>query len=125
MEIKIIRKKIKDNEYVYSLHAEIERKADALTFHQIEKALLNGEILEDYPDTGRGESCTQTTKVYRSLDKGEKVWKRRNVIFAEVQNTNNEGQIIYIPIRGITYWSQIHLWKSAKTAEWSIMMPVS
>ena len=27
MEIKIIRKKIKDNEYVYSLHAENERKA--------------------------------------------------------------------------------------------------
>ncbi len=69
--------------------------------------------------------CTQTTKIYRSLDKGEKVWKRRNVIFAEVQNTNNEGQIIYIPIRGITCWSQTHLWKSAKTAEWSIMMPVS
>ena len=39
MEIKIIRKKIKDNEYVYSLHAEIERKEDELTFHQIEKAL--------------------------------------------------------------------------------------
>ncbi len=57
MEIRIIRKKIKDNEYVYSLHAEIERKADELTFHQIEKALLNSEILEDYPDTGRGESC--------------------------------------------------------------------
>jgi len=57
MEITIIRKKIKDNEYVYSLHAEIERKADELTFHQIEKALLNGKILEDYPDTGRGESC--------------------------------------------------------------------
>ncbi len=31
------------------------------------------------------------------------VWKRRNVIFAEVQNMNNEGQIIYIPIKGITY----------------------
>jgi len=57
MEIKIVKEKIKDNEYVYSLHAEIERKADQLTFHQIEKALLNGEILEDYPDTGRGESC--------------------------------------------------------------------
>jgi hypothetical protein len=113
VEIKIIKKKIKDNEYVYSLHAEIERKADELTFHQIEKALLNGEILEDYPE------------VYRSLDKEKKVWKRRNVIFAEVQNTNNEGQIIYIPIRGITCWSQTHLWKSAKTAEWSIMMPVS
>jgi len=51
MEIKIIKKKIQDNEYVYSLHAEIERKEDELTFHQIERALLN---LENYPDTGRG-----------------------------------------------------------------------
>ena len=45
MEIRIIRKKIKENEYVYSLHAEIERKADELTFRQIENALLNSEIL--------------------------------------------------------------------------------
>ena len=57
MEIEIIREKIKNDEYVYSLHAEIERKTDQLTFRQIEKALLNCEILEDYPDTGRGESC--------------------------------------------------------------------
>lgn len=57
MEIEIIREKVKNNEYVYSLHAEIERKADELTFHQIDKALLNCEILEYYPDTGRGESC--------------------------------------------------------------------
>jgi hypothetical protein len=28
-----------------------------LTFGQIEAALLNGAILEQYPDTGRGESC--------------------------------------------------------------------
>jgi hypothetical protein len=24
---------------------------------QVEEALLNGQILEQYPDTGRGESC--------------------------------------------------------------------
>jgi len=30
--------------------------ADNLTFYQIEEALLGGEILEEYPDTGRGES---------------------------------------------------------------------
>jgi len=57
VEIEIIREKVKNNEYVYSLHAEIERKADELTFHQIDKALLNCEILDYYPDTGRGESC--------------------------------------------------------------------
>lgn len=39
------------------MNAEIERKADELTFAQIEEALLNGKILEQYPNTGRGESC--------------------------------------------------------------------
>ena len=28
-----------------------------MTFAQVEEALLNGRILEQYPDTGRGESC--------------------------------------------------------------------
>ncbi len=32
-------------------------KADDLTFYQVEEAVLNGMILEQYPDTGRGESC--------------------------------------------------------------------
>jgi hypothetical protein len=39
------------------MHAEIEVRADNLTFGQVEEALLSGQILEQYPDTGRGESC--------------------------------------------------------------------
>lgn len=31
--------------------------ADGLTLTQVEESLLSGEILEQYPDTGRGESC--------------------------------------------------------------------
>lgn len=57
MNIDIIKSRVKDDLYVYSLHAEIERKADSLTFEEIELALLSGEVLEDYPDKGRGESC--------------------------------------------------------------------
>ena len=57
MDLQKIRNKIKSSDYVYSLHADVERKADDLTFRQIEKALLSCEKLEDYPDTGRGESC--------------------------------------------------------------------
>lgn len=52
-----VRKKISQGEYVYTLHADIERKADDLAFYQIEDALLNGEIIEHYPDLGLGESC--------------------------------------------------------------------
>lgn len=57
MDIDQIKRKVNNGEYVYTLHAEIERKADELTFYQIEKALLNGEVLETYPDLGLGESC--------------------------------------------------------------------
>ncbi len=57
MDLSKIKEKIQKSEYVYTHHAEIERNADNLTFYQIEEALLGGEILEEYPDTGRGESC--------------------------------------------------------------------
>ena len=57
MNIDRIKRKVENEEYVLSLHAEIERKEDDLTVHQIEEALLNGTVLEKYADTGRGESC--------------------------------------------------------------------
>lgn len=57
MNIEEIKAKVSSDEYVYTLHADIERKADVLTFAQIEQALLGGKILEQYPDTRRGESC--------------------------------------------------------------------
>lgn len=46
MEIEQIKEKVRSNQYMYSYHAELERKADQLTFAQIEAALLNSRILE-------------------------------------------------------------------------------
>ncbi|MEW6200464.1 MAG: DUF4258 domain-containing protein [bacterium] len=57
MDIEEIKTKIRNNKYAYSHHAETERKAEGLTFAQVETALLSGQILEQYNDTGRGESC--------------------------------------------------------------------
>jgi hypothetical protein len=57
MDIEEIKTKVRANEYIYSHHADLERKADDLTLAQVEDALLTGEILEQYPDTGRGVSC--------------------------------------------------------------------
>lgn len=57
MNIDQIKSRVRDSQYVYSLHADMERKADGLTLQQVEDALLGGQILEHYPDTGRGESC--------------------------------------------------------------------
>ena len=57
MDIGEIKSKARNNQYVYSHHAEIERRAEGLTFAQVEEALLSSQVLEQYPDTGRGESC--------------------------------------------------------------------
>ncbi len=57
MKHDMIRQKVLSGGYVYTLHADIERKADDLAFYQIEEALLNGQIIENYPDLGLGESC--------------------------------------------------------------------
>src|SRR5713101_381081 len=57
MDIEEIKAKVRANEYAYSHHADLEHRADNLTLAQVEDALFTGAILEQYPDTGRGESC--------------------------------------------------------------------
>jgi hypothetical protein len=57
IDIEQVKAKVRQSQYVYSHHAEIERRAEAITFAQVEEALINGQVLEQYPDTGRGESC--------------------------------------------------------------------
>lgn len=57
MDIESIKAKVQRDEYVYSSHADLERKADDLTLHDVESAILNSEVLEQYADKGRGASC--------------------------------------------------------------------
>lgn len=57
MDIDWIKRKVQEGNYEYSAHAEEERQADKLMVSEIETALLEGEILEDYPNDPRGESC--------------------------------------------------------------------
>lgn len=52
-----IRACIHEETYLYSRHGDRERQADGLSLTEIEEALLEGRILEAYPDTGRGPSC--------------------------------------------------------------------
>ena len=56
-EIEWIAEKTKRGDYFFSRHGDQERQNDNLTFAEVEEALLAGRILEQYPDTGRGESC--------------------------------------------------------------------
>lgn len=52
-----IHSEVKKQSYEISLHADDERVAEALTISQLEFALLNCEIIEQYPNDPRGESC--------------------------------------------------------------------
>lgn len=57
MEIHIIQEQVRRGEYEISFHAEKERYAEDISLADIEATILNGEVLEDYPDDPRGESC--------------------------------------------------------------------
>ncbi len=56
-EIEWIKNKIESDDVYYSRHGEQERQNDNLTIAEVSEAIGNGMILEQYPDTGRGESC--------------------------------------------------------------------
>jgi hypothetical protein len=55
--IEWIRERILKNEYYYSLHADAERMNDDLTIAEVETAIVKGRIIEEYEDSGRGESA--------------------------------------------------------------------
>lgn len=52
-----IRNEIEKQSYEISIHADDERIADELSVSKLEIVLLNCEIIEEYPDDPRGESC--------------------------------------------------------------------
>ena len=52
-----IQSRIREGQYYFSRHGDQERQSDNLTLAEIEEALLSGLLLEQYEDTGRGESC--------------------------------------------------------------------
>ena len=52
-----IQQAVREDNYLYSRHGDRERQIDRLTLEEVESAVLNGRVLEQYEDTGRGESC--------------------------------------------------------------------
>ena len=56
-QIEWIHEKIRRGEYYFSKHGDQERQNDNLTVAEVEEALLKGRIIEQYENTGRGESC--------------------------------------------------------------------
>lgn len=57
MNIHEIQQLVRQGRYEVSIHAQQERLDEDLDIIEIEEALVQGEILEDYPNDPRGESC--------------------------------------------------------------------
>ncbi|MBI4256857.1 DUF4258 domain-containing protein [Candidatus Uhrbacteria bacterium] len=57
MDIEWIRQQLRSGNYEFSGHADDERQAERIPIADVEGALLNGEVLEDYPNDPRGPSC--------------------------------------------------------------------
>jgi len=57
LEINWIKERIRKGQYYFSRHGDQERQNDNLAIVEVEEALLAGQILEEYEDTGRGDSC--------------------------------------------------------------------
>jgi hypothetical protein len=58
MELVEIQQLIREGKYEVTFHAQQERLEENLDLVQIEQAIIaQGEILEEYPDDPRGESC--------------------------------------------------------------------
>ena len=57
LSLEWIKQSVQNERYRYSRHGDRERQNDDLDLFEVEQALLNGVVLETYPDTGRGKSC--------------------------------------------------------------------
>ncbi|MDY7080087.1 MAG: DUF4258 domain-containing protein [Chloroflexota bacterium] len=57
MDLTQVKALVRQRRYKTSHHAEVEREAETITIDDIKTAILNGELLEDYPDDPRGHSC--------------------------------------------------------------------
>ena len=57
MDIEWIKQRVRSGNYEFSGHADDERQAKRISIADVEGALLDGEILEDYPNDPRGPSC--------------------------------------------------------------------
>jgi hypothetical protein len=57
LDIDEIRDLFSQGAYELSMHAQQERLEEDLDLVDIDEAITNGVILEDYPDDPRGSSC--------------------------------------------------------------------
>lgn len=56
-DIQAIREAFNKRDYIFSDHASDRAAKRAIRSTEIEQAVMNGEVIEDYPDDKYGPSC--------------------------------------------------------------------
>ncbi|MBF0204137.1 MAG: DUF4258 domain-containing protein [Desulfamplus sp.] len=97
--IEFIRNEIEKQSYELSLHADNERLNDELTISEIEFALNNGEIIENYGADTRGASCL----VYGTTENAVPV----HIVCGK--NKQNHLFIITVYIPSLPKWQTPHV----------------
>lgn len=57
IDLEWIISNLKEDRYWFSEHADKERMNDNLTISEVEESIIQGSVLEAYPDDKRGSSC--------------------------------------------------------------------
>lgn len=52
-----IQEQVRQGHFLYTLHADEERRNDGLSPDDVRAALLTGRVIEEYPEDPRGSSC--------------------------------------------------------------------
>ena len=85
--LKIMRDKIRTNQYIMTLHAEEEMDNDELSIFDIERCILNGRIIERRKDSETGE--------FKYLVAGKSVSDHKVGIIAKISIT---GKLVIITV---------------------------
>ena len=85
--LKQIREKVRQRQYVMTLHAEEEMSDDNLSIFDVERSLLTGEIVERQKDAVTGE--------WKYLVKGDTVTGDDMVTVAKISPT---GKLVIITV---------------------------
>jgi len=82
-----IREKVRQHQYVMTLHAEEEMSDDNLSIFDVERSLLTGEIVERQKDAVTGE--------WKYLIKGQTVTDNEMITVAKISPT---GKLVIITV---------------------------
>jgi hypothetical protein len=84
IDIKVVKEKARAGKFIISDHADDEAADENIDIAEIQDAILADDILEQYPDTGRGESCLILGFVAERPIHAVCGWRRDSVLIVTV-----------------------------------------